>query len=376
MKLWQTNPTLDKDIEEFTIGEDFYLDNELIEFDCMASIIHAEMLNNLGYLNDKEFDEIQKKLLDWESIEINPGDEDCHTAIENHLGEVGKKIHLGRSRNDQVIMAMKLYQLKKIDEVKKAINNITKILDKQIHKFGEIIFPGFTHMQLAMTTDVKTWLGSYKESLSENLDYLEFIVDFISKSPMGSGAGYGVPIDYDKKFVAHKLGLKVIENPIYSQATRSKYDIQVLGCLTSIMYDLNKISTDLITFNLLKYIKLQSAFCTGSSIMPHKKNPDVLELIRGKYHIVHGNEIKYKTLVSNLMMGYNRDIQLTKKLIYESFNDTISCLNMMSLVMDGLIIEKLELPKELYATDKVYELVKNGMPFRDAYKKIAKEWSK
>jgi len=234
-------------------------------------------------------------------------------------------------------------------------------------------------MQKAMPTDIKTWLGSYLDSSKDNVKLLEATYSLIDQSPLGSGAGYGIPIKTDNKYSAKLLGFsKVMENPSYAQMSRGKFEADLVDKLSLILLDLNKLASDLILYNMKEfgYVSLPKEFCTGSSIMPQKKNPDVLELMRAKYHIVLGESFKIKSLVSNLISGYNRDLQLTKEPVISSIEITKSCLQIMNLLISKLKINKDACKKamtpELFATEEAYKLVKKGMPFRQAYKKIGK----
>jgi len=238
--------------------------------------------------------------------------------------------------------------------------------------------PGYTHMHKAMPTDIGTWLGSFKESMEGNLLLLDFVAKLIDQSPLGSAAGFGVPVfNVDKKMTATDLKFsKVMNNPMYCQLSRGKFESQVVNAISQIMYDLNKLATDLMLFSMKEFgfVQLPVEYCTGSSIMPQKINPDVLELIRAKYHVVLGEEFKIKTMIGNLMSGYNRDIQLTKEPLMNSIDIAKETLNIFTLVLSGLKISKGNcanaLTKEIYATEKAYELVKKGVPFRDAYREI------
>jgi argininosuccinate lyase len=393
MKLWQKNYSLDKEIEKFTVGNDYLLDHKLIKFDCIASIAHAKMLHKAGLLSKKELEKLIKglnKIIELNSkgeFDIKPEDEDCHTAIENYLtkeyGEVGKKIHTARSRNDQVLTALRMYEKKELVEIKKLLQGFKKTLSEVIKKNGKMQIPGYTHMQKAMPTDIKTWLGCFIESIDDNLNLLESVYALIDQSPLGSAAGFGVPIiDIDKKMTAGLMGFsKVMENPMYAQMSRGKFEATYIHALSQIMFDLNKLSTDLALFNMEEfgYISLPKEFCTGSSIMPQKKNPDVLELIRANYHIILGEEFKVKSLIANLMSGYNRDIQLSKEPLIKSIEMTKDCLKMICLVVSKIKINKKEckeaITEELLATEEAYRLVKKGMSFREAYKKVSKKYS-
>lgn len=392
MKIWDKGINLKKEIEKFTVGNDYLLDKKLIKFDCLASIAHAKMLKSINLLSDKELQELVKGLneiieLDSQNqFEIKQEDEDCHTAIENFLikkyGEIGKKIHTARSRNDQVLTALRLYEKDELCKIKKLIKKFIEAIDLSIKSYGGIKFPGYTHMQKAMPTDIKTWFGSYKDSMHDNLILVDTIIKLIDQNPLGSAAGFGVPVfEIDKEMTAKELDFsKVMENPMYCQLSRGKFEAQILNIISVIMFDLNKLATDLILFGMKEfdYIELPVEFCTGSSIMPQKKNPDVLELVRAKYHVILGEEFKLKSLIGNLVSGYNRDIQLTKEPLMNSLEIMKDSLTVISLIIAEVKInkEKCEkaITKDMHATQEAYELVKQGLPFREAYKAIGKKY--
>ena len=391
MKLWEKNYNLNKKVEKFTVGDDYLLDQKLIKYDCITSIAHAKMLTKIGVFSKEERKKIVEELN--EIIElyskgkftIKIEDEDCHTAIENHLikklGDIGKKIHTARSRNDQILTTLRLYYK---DELK-AVNNLVEILIQTLssfkEKYGSIEMPGYTHMRKAMPSSVGLWADAFIESMEDNKLLLLQTLTFIDQSPLGTGAGYGLPIKVDRNLTTELLGFKKIQkNPIYAQNSRGKFESTILHALSQIMLDLNKMSSDIILFSMSEfgYFELPSQLCTGSSIMPHKKNPDVLEIIRGKYHQVVSYEFEIKGIIGNLISGYNRDIQLTKKPIINGFEITKEALEIMKIVIKNLHVNKGKCKKsmteELYATKKVYNLVKKGVPFREAYKKIAQEY--
>jgi argininosuccinate lyase len=389
MKLWQKNYNLNKEIEKFTVGNDFLLDKELIKYDVYGSIAHATMLNKINIIDKNEFKKIKKILL--EILELNKKnkfkielkDEDCHTAIENYLtkklGNLGKKIHTARSRNDQVLTALRLYEKEELKEIKTLLGQYKDSLLAAIKKYGKIKIPGYTHMQKAMPTDIKTWLGSFISSLEDDLKLLDAAYSIIDKSPLGSAAGFGLPIKIDKKMTASLMGFsEAMENPMYAQLSRGKFEATILHLLSQIMLDLNKLSADLMLFNMQGLVSLPEEFCTGSSMMPQKKNPDVLELVRAKYHVVLGEEFKVKSMISNLISGYNRDLQLTKEPVISSVEIAKSCIKMMILIVSKIKIDekkcKEALTDELYATEEAYKLVKKGIPFREAYKKVSRKF--
>jgi len=393
MKIWEKGYDLNKEIEKFTVGNDYLTDLKLVKYDCLASIAHAKMLNKIGVLTKEELEKLIKELNEIIALhykgkfKIKLGDEDCHTAIENYLiekcGEVGKKIHTARSRNDQVLTAIRLYEKSELLKIKKLLDEFKEALDNLIDKQGEIKIPGYTHMQKAMPTSIKTWLGCFVDSTEDNIKLLESTLELIDQSPLGSAAGFGVPVfDIDKKMTAELMGFsKVMENPIYAQMSRGKFESTILHFLTQVMFDLNKLATDLITFSMKEFgfVSLPVKFCTGSSIMPQKKNPDVLELVRAKYHIVLGEEFKVKSMICSLISGFHRDFQLTKEPVFNSIETTKDCLKIMCLVVSGIGINKENckkaMTKELFATEETYKLVKEGMPFREAYKEIGKKYS-
>ncbi len=384
-KLWQAKK-LNKKIEKFTVGNDYMLDKKLLKYDCKASIAHAKMLVKIGILTNDEFVKLKKELNNiiklGDKFEIKLEDEDCHTAIENYLTkklkDLGKKIHTCRSRNDQVVAAMKLYEKDEILKVKKLVNALISSLNKLSKK--DITMPGYTHMQKAMPSSVKLWAESFIESLEDDLNLLDNALEIINKNPLGTATGYGLPIKVDKEITKNELNFKEnYKNPLYVQNSRGKHEAIISNALTNIMFTLNKLASDIILFSMPEfgYFSLPEEFTTGSSIMPQKKNPDVLELVRAKYSIVLGYEFQLKNLISNLVSGYNRDLQLTKEPLMKGIETTKDCLEIMDLVISKLKINKEKckkaMTKDLYATEKVYELVKKGLSFREAYKEVKKE---
>tara|TARA_B100000315_G_C14583231_1_gene591599 strand:+ start:505 stop:1674 length:1170 start_codon:yes stop_codon:yes gene_type:complete len=388
MKLWEKNTKLKKEIEDFTVGNDTLLDQTLLPYDCEASIAHAGMLNKIGVLSNNEFIKLKKCLKEMKEksligeFEIKKEDEDGHTAIENYLihklGDVGKKIHTGRSRNDQVQVALRLYFKEKLNELLELCSSYGIEIQDKIKKYGKIKIPGYTHMQKAMPSSIGLWLGSFNDAMKDNKQHIENVLDLLDQNPLGSGAGFGIPvISIDKEFTATKLGFsKVQENSLYVQLSRGKFEGMIIAALDMIMLDINKLASDLMLFTMpqFQYFSLPDGFCTGSSIMPQKKNYDVLELMRGKYHILLGYEMQIKGVIGNLISGYNRDVQLTKEPIMKSFELVISSVLVMNMIIKNLIIHKEncenQLTDELYATEKAYTLVLEGKSFRDAYKEM------
>ncbi|MDD9953180.1 MAG: argininosuccinate lyase [Candidatus Woesearchaeota archaeon] len=384
--LWGTN--VDDTILAFTVGNDYIIDKELLPFDIAASKAHAAMLAKIGVLTGEELEKLTAELdviLTNKDFEIKLEDEDCHTAIENHLteklGDLGKKIHTARSRNDQVLVALRLYEKDTLQNLQKLIQKFMVTTETLAKQHENKPFPGYTHMQKAMPTTVDTWLGSFIAAMQDNVLLVESTLTLIDQNPLGTAAGFGVPVfEIDREFTTEQLGFtKTQENPIYAQMSRGKFEAQILSVFSQVMADLNKLSTDLITFSMQEfgYVTLPKEFCTGSSIMPQKQNPDVLELVRAKYSVVLGEEFKVKNLIGNLLSGYNRDMQLVKEPLFTGMKTTFDCLQIMTLVLEKITINDCTnaMTKELYATEEAYKLVKNGKPFRDAYKEVGEKYS-
>jgi len=392
MKLWYKNLEPDKMVERFTAGLDPFLDLRLAEFDCIASQAHARMLWKIGILTSEEMESLVNEL-DHIKKEINNGkfvigidQEDCHTVIENWLtqkcGEAGKKIHTGRSRNDQILTALRLYEKQSLTDLKAVLGKLRETLLMAQDKYKDMPMPGYTHMQRAMPTTVGLWLGSFIESLDDDFILLDAVSSLINKSPLGTAAGFGVPIlEIDIEMTSKDLGfLKPMANPIYAQMSRGKLESSILHLLSQVLYTLNKLATDIMLFATYEFgfISLPAQLCTGSSVMPQKKNQDPVELVRAYYHVIVAEEQKVKGIIGNLPSGYNRDLQLTKEPLFKSLDVTFDCVEIMTLIVSQMQLKKNKLTKaispEMYATQETYTLVKQGVPFREAYQKIGKRY--
>lgn len=391
MKLWQKDYKLNEQIQDFTVGDDYILDQKLVRYDSLASIAHSKMLGKIGVLKKVETQKLVKelnhiiKLHEQGKFKISKEQEDCHTAIENHLtkklGDLGKKIHTARSRNDQVLVALRLYYKEELRNCEVLVNELTQEIKNFLKKYGRVKLPGFTHTRKAMPSSISLWGNSFVDSMKDNLKTVNLALELIDQSPLGTGAGYGIPFKIDRNFTAKLLGFKKLQkNPIYAQNSRGKFESTLLHALTQIMFDLNKIASDLIFFSLpeLGYFELPEEFLTGSSMMPQKKNPDVLELLRAKYHITVSYEFQIKNIIGNLLSGYNRDLQLIKGPTMKSIEITKESLSVMSLIFSELKVNKEKcnaaLTKDVYATEEVYKLLKKGIPFREAYRIISKKY--
>lgn len=392
MKLWNGHK-LNKEIEDFTVGEDYIFDQKLVKYDCLASVAHAKMLGKIGILKGEEVERLVRELnniieLDKEGkFKIKKEEEDCHTAIENYLtkklGELGKKIHTGRSRNDQVLTALRLYYKDELKKVVQLSKEFIETLGKFTKKYGKIKIPGYTHYRKAMPSTIEIWVGAFLESMEDNLKSLNFIFELIDQSPLGTGAGFGVSLDLDREYTAKLMGFgKVQENPLYTQNSRGKFEGTIIHTLSQITYDLNKIAADLIIFTMPEfgYFDLPNEFCTGSSIMPHKKNPDVLEILRGKHPVICSLEFQVEGITANLMSSYSRVLQLTKEPTMRAFELAKECLTIAKLLFKTLKVNKERcesaLTEEIFTTEEVFKLVKKGASFREAYKIISKKYEK
>jgi len=392
-KLWQKNWKLDKVIEAFETKGDLLLDQKLVAYDVQGSIAHAKMLYKIGILTEKEFDGLHVGLQDILKLHkagkfvLKTGDEDMHTKIENYLtknyGDVGKKIHTARSRNDQVLTALRLYSKAEITKIQKEIQSLIEAFKTMQSKYGSIPMPGYTHMQKAMPSTIGLWVGSYIDSLSDDKEMINAAYELIDQSPLGSAAGYGVSIPLDRKFTAEILGFKnVQENPLYCQHSRGKFDAAVLASLTQTLLTINKFASDALLFTTgeFDFFHVAQEITTGSSIMPQKRNLDVAELLRSKVHIVLGNYTQIVSLNSNLISGYNRDIQDSKKPFMESLDITLQSLKVATILVDSITPNKKKLKvsmtNDLFATEQVLKLVLLGDNFRDSYQKIGKKYTK
>ncbi|MBI2548759.1 argininosuccinate lyase [Candidatus Woesearchaeota archaeon] len=391
MKLWDKGIAVDKEIEAYTVGNDPAMDLVLLPYDIQASIAHARMLVSSGFLTKEESKKLVQGLQEILALHkqgkfvITTADEDGHTAIEKYLtekyGEVGKKIHTARSRNDQSLVMVRLYMKEQLGETATLVQQLCTALIHFAKKNKGVPMPGYTHMQRAMPSSVSLWTSAYVDALTDDLSQIKQTMTLIDQNPLGSAAGYGVPVTIDRGLTTKELGFaKIQENPIYCGMSRGKFEANVLNTLSQVMADLNKLATDLILFSTKEFgfFVLPANYCTGSSIMPQKKNPDVLELMRANYHVVVGYEIQVKGIIGNVMSGYQRDLQLTKEPVIRGFTLVLSSLSIAAKVVQGLGVQEKHLKEamsaELYATEKAYALVKKGMSFREAYKEVGKEF--
>lgn len=389
MKLWEKGYQLDQVVETFMTGDDPFLDLALIAYDCLGSIAHAKMLEKIGILTPEECHQLVKELSDIihlnneRKFSIQMEDEDVHTAVENalvsKLGDVGKKLHTARSRNDQVLLDMRLYMKNEILKVTQEALGACDTLCKFAETYNDVPIPGRTHFQRAMPSSLGLWAGSFAESILDDVELLKGVYELIDQCPLGSAASYGISLPIDRQYCADLLGFKSVQNNVlYTNNSRGKFEAAVLHVLVQIMNDLSKVATDIIIFSAPEfgYITLPEKFCPGSSLMPQKRNPCPLEIIRAKSAVVQGLLFQTLEIVRTLPSGYNRDFQETKRPIMQGLEITKISLKVFSQIFPELQVNKKTcidaFTPELFATDQVLKLTREGIPFRDAYKQVAK----
>lgn len=390
-KLWQKeNQTTDAKIEAFTIGNDPVYDLQLAQYDVWGSLAHISMLARVGLLPNQELlplqTELKRILKDIESgqFAIESGMEDVHSQIEflltQQLGEMGKKIHAGRSRNDQVLVDLKLFMRAKIEEISKASSELFDVLLLKSEAHKDDLLPGYTHLQIAMPSSFGLWFGAYAESLVEDAELLEAAFRLANKNPLGSGAGYGSSFPLDRKLTTELLGFEHPHvNVVNAQMSRGKTEMYVLNAISQIASTLSKLAMDVCLYNSQNFgfIELPSELTTGSSIMPHKKNPDVAELLRGKANKLKALPVQMHLLTSNLPSGYHREFQLTKELLMPAIDEILDLISMTSYLVSNMQVKKDLLQDAkydlLFSVEEVNKLVVSGIPFRKAYQVVGKK---
>jgi argininosuccinate lyase len=392
MKLWTAGGTVDRFVEEYTAGDDPVLDLRLAPYDCTASIAHVRMLGKIGVLQRgevlalaRELAAIRKLALAG-SFPIRVEQEDCHTAIEERLveklGPVGKKVHTGRSRNDQVLTALRLLSRDALDACMAAARKLQAGLRKLQKRHGSVPLPGYTHTRKAMPSSVGLWALAFVDALADDLLLCKSVRTVLDQSPLGTAAGYGSPIALDRKMTAALLGFSRVQaNPIYAQMSRGKFEMLLLHALVQVLHDLNRMAADLVLFTMpeLGYFTLHAGLTTGSSIMPHKKNPDVLELVRASYHVVAACENEVRSITANLMTGYHRDLQLLKAPLLRGLDTALRTLAVMDRVVAGIGVDrnacrKAMTPELHAAADATRMALEQQIPFRDAYLQVAERY--
>ncbi|MDA9570729.1 argininosuccinate lyase [Gammaproteobacteria bacterium] len=386
-KIWNTKGIESSyEITSFLAGEDIELDKSIFIYDIDATIAHIKGLASIGVIKKNELAKLIKSLKELrlkflnKSFKLTEKYEDCHSAIEfyltKELGELGKKVHTGRSRNDQVLVSMRLFAKKNLIDFKKSNKSIARVLLRMAKKHENNPMPGYTHLQRAMPSSWGLWFASYAESFIDNVDLINSTIEWIDSNPLGSAAGYGVALPLDRKLTTKELGFKRTQiNSLYIQNSRGKYEMQIINTLKQSMLDVRKFSWDMSLFLSQEFdlLKIDKAYLTGSSIMPNKHNPDVIEILRANYSILAGQASELENLLS-LPSGYQRDLQLTKRSLISSFDISLKSLNILPKLIDSIKVNKSKsiayIDEEMKMTDKVYALVAQGKPFRDAYNLI------
>ncbi|MGG5506639.1 MULTISPECIES: argininosuccinate lyase [unclassified Myroides] len=387
MKLWQKNTTVNQAVDAFTVGQDRAMDMNLAPFDVLGSLAHTQMLQQIGLLTSDELAIIQKELktiyreiMNGE-FQIEAEVEDIHSQIEllltRRIGEAGKKIHAGRSRNDQVLVDLKLYFRHEIEEVVQQVQTVFETFQQLSNQHRAILMPGYTHLQVAMPSSFGLWFGAYAESLVDDLEMMLAAWKVVNKNPLGSAAGYGSSFPLDRQLTTDLLGFQCMNyNVVYAQMGRGKSERLLAQGISSIAATLGKWAMDCCLYMSQNYnfISFPDHLTTGSSIMPHKKNPDVLELIRSRCNKIQALPNEIALMTTNLPAGYHRDLQLLKENLFPAFTSLKECLTMTQLMLNNIEVHTTILndPKYdyLFSVEVVNTLVLEGMPFREAYKQI------
>ncbi len=387
-KLWETYQKMHPMVNQYIIDVNLAQDKILLPYDIQASIAHVEMLAKVKLLTKKEAESLIKGLKEVLTLnkkgkfKLKQINEDCHTAIENYLtkklGAVGKKVHMGRSRNDQILVAIRLFSKHQLKIIQLATIKLAKTILKFAKKHEFLPIPGYTHMQQAMPSSVGQWAGSFVESLLDDYQTISSAYNLNDQNPLGSAAGFGTSLPIDREYTTKKLGFAKIQiNSLYCQNSRGKIESFTIGVLNQTMLTLGKIANDLILFTTkeFNFFKVNDQLTTGSSIMPQKKNLDIMEVLRANVSVVAGEQFKVQSVSQNLISGYNKDLKITKKALIDSFDIVLSSINITELLFNHLKPNTKQLQAafdpEIFATDMVNDMVKNGTPFRDAYRQVA-----
>ena len=387
MKLWEKNFEINKEIERFTVGRDREMDMYLAKYDVLGSMAHITMLESIGLLEKDELTQLLAELKNiYKACEkgefvIEDDVEDVHSQVEmlltRKLGDMGKKIHSGRSRNDQVLVDLKLFTRHQLKEIADEVKSLFDELIAKSEQYKNILMPGYTHMQVAMPSSFGLWFGAYAESLADDLLFLQAAYRMTNRNPLGSAAGYGSSFPLNRTMTTRLLGFDSMDyNVVYAQMGRGKMERNVGFAIATIAGTLAKMAFDACMFNSqnFSFVKLPKECTTGSSIMPHKKNPDVFELIRAKSNKLQALPQQVTLIMNNLPVGYFRDLQIIKEVFLPAFDDLKDCLQMAAYIINKIEVNEHILDNPMYdpmfSVEEVNRLAANGMPFRDAYKKV------
>ncbi len=393
LKLWEKSTQINKDIEAFTVGRDREMDLYLAKYDVLGSMAHITMLQSIGLLTADELSVLLKELRNIYAVAesgnfvIEDGVEDVHSQVElmltRKLGDVGKKIHSGRSRNDQVLLDLKLFTREQIEEVAALVNTLFCTLIDQSDKHKDVLMPGYTHLQIAMPSSFGLWFAAYAESLADDMGFLGAAYHMVNKNPLGSAAGYGSSFPLDRTMTTKLLGFEDLNyNVVYAQMGRGKMERYVSFAIAGVAATVSKLAFDACMFNSQNFgfIKLPDECTTGSSIMPHKKNPDVFELIRARCNTLQALPQEVTLISNNLPSGYFRDYQQLKEAFLPAFDQLKDCLTMTNYIIERIRVNEHILDDDRYlpifTVERVNELVLQGIPFRDAYKQVGLEFER
>ena len=386
-KLWEKSVHVTEEIDRFTVGHDRELDLYLAKYDVLGSMAHVTMLHSIGLIADEELPVLLRELraiyqvAESGNFVIEDGIEDVHSQVEfmltRKLGDMGKKIHSGRSRNDQVLVDLKLFTRDKIREVAEAVRDLFAELQQQSERYKNVLMPGYTHLQVAMPSSFGLWFGAYAESLADDMLLLEAAYRMTNRNPLGSAAGYGSSFPLNRTMTTELLGFDSMDyNVVYAQMGRGKNERNVAFALAGIAGTVAKLAFDACMFNSQNFgfVRLPDECTTGSSIMPHKKNPDVFELIRARCNKLQALPTQVVMIMNNLPCGYFRDLQEIKEVFLPAFDQLLSCLRMATYIVARMRVNEHILDDARYdlmfSVEEVNRLASEGMPFRDAYKKV------
>ena len=387
MKLWQKTNDVNKAVEQFTVGRDREMDLFLAEADVLGSLAHTRMLESIGLLGSEDLANVQRELkniyrdITAGKFTIEEGVEDVHSQVEflltQRIGDAGKKIHSGRSRNDQVLVDLRIFLRRQIREIVADVEQLFHRLQQLSEKYKEVLMPGYTHLQIAMPSSFGLWLGAYAESLVDDTEMLHAAYRICNKNPLGSATGYGSSFPLNRTMTTQLLGFDTLSyNVVYAQMGRGKSERIMAQAMSSVAATLARLAMDNTLFlnQNFGFISYPAELTTGSSIMPHKKNPDVWELIRGKCNLIQGLPNQIAMMTTNLPCGYNRDLQLLKEVLFPAIAELRSCIHMAVYMLENLQVKEhiLDDPKYdyLFSVEVVNNMVLNGVPFREAYKKV------
>lgn len=389
-KLWEKNFEVNREIERFTVGRDREMDLYLAKYDVLGSMAHITMLESIGLLAKEELEPLLAELRNIYRVcergefRIEDGVEDVHSQVElmltEKLGDMGKKIHSGRSRNDQVLVDLKLFTRHELRLVVEAVKVLFDELIQKSERYKQVLMPGYTHLQVAMPSSFGLWFGAYAESLADDILFLQAAYRMTNRNPLGSAAGYGSSFPLNRTMTTQLLGFDSMDyNVVYAQMGRGKMERNVSFALASVAGTLAKLAFDACLFNSQNFgfVKLPKECTTGSSIMPHKKNPDVFELIRAKSNKLQALPQQVTLIMNNLPVGYFRDLQIIKEVFLPAFGELKDCLSMAAYIVNKMEVNEHILDNPIYdpmfSVEEVNDLAAHGMPFRDAYKKVGLE---